>query len=87
MNNKLLVINEQGKEVEAEILLYYKSKKNSKDYILYTYHELDDQSMETIHASVLVKAEEGFKLEKISDDEWLEVKDIMREIIKNEEGR
>ena len=85
--NKIQVINEQAKKVEADVLLRYKNNNNDKEYVLYTFHELDEQGMETIHASILTKEENGYKLEKVTDEEWLEVKEVMREIIKNEEGR
>lgn len=84
-NNKLIVVDENGKEVEAKVLLYFRIDKNAKDYILYTFGEIDDQAMETIHASILNKENNHYKLEKIPDEQWLEVKDIMREIIRNEE--
>lgn len=84
-NGKITVIDENGKEAEAKVLLYFKIDKNGKDYVLYTFGEVDDQAMETIHASVLVKENDKYRLEKIADEEWLEVKDIMREIIRNEE--
>lgn len=85
--SKIFVINEQGKKLEADILLHYVDKNNNKEYVLYTYHELDEQEMETLHASVLVKEDGKYKLEKITDEEWLMVKEVMREIIRNEEGR
>ena len=84
-NSKITVIDESGKETEANVLLYFNIEKNSKDYVLYTFGEVDEQAMETIHASVLTKENENYKLEKIADEEWLEVKDIMREIIRNED--
>lgn len=86
-NNKLQIVGEQGEIREADVLLHYKNNANNQEYILYTFHELDEQSMETIHASKVVLDGDNYKLEKIPDSEWNEVKDVMREIIKNEEGR
>ena len=83
--NKIQVINEQGKRIEADVLLHYVA--DEKEFVLYTFHELDEQGMETIHASVLTKNENGYKLEKVSDNDWNQVKEVMREIIRNEEGR
>ena len=84
-NNKIIVINENGEEVTADVLLYFKIAKNNKEYILYTFKEIDDQAMETIHASELVRDDQNYRLQTIDADDWLEVKDIMREIIRNEE--
>ena len=41
--------------------------------------------METIHASIITETENGYQLDTIPDDEWKEVKEIMREVIRNEE--
>jgi len=41
--------------------------------------------METIHASILAKEEDGYRLETMPEDDWETVKEIMREIIRNEE--
>lgn len=86
-DNKLQVVGAQGEITPADILLHYKNNANNKEYVLYTFHELDEQSMETIHASAVVLDGDNYKLEKIPDSEWTEVKDVMREIIRNEEGR
>ena len=86
MNEKMKVINEKGEEVEAEVLLYFNLESTGKDYILYTFGEVDEEHMETIHASILGKNEEGYKLETMPDEDWESVKEVMREIIRNEEG-
>ena len=41
--------------------------------------------METIHASILEKDGDDYKLETMPDEDWETVKEIMREIIRNEE--
>ena len=84
MNEKMKVINEKGEEVEAEVLLYFSLESTGKDYILYTFGEVDEQNMETIHASILEKSSDGYNLETMSDDDWETVKELMREIIRNE---
>ena len=85
MNEKIKIINEKGEEVEAEVLLYFNLERTGKDYILYTFGEVDQQQMETIHASILAKEEDGYRLETMPEDDWETVKEIMREIIRNEE--
>ena len=85
MNEKMKVINEQGEEVEAEVLLCFTLESTGKDYVLYSFGELDQQNMQTIHASIIEKTENGYNLETMSDDEWETVKELMREIIRNEE--
>ena len=87
---KLKVKKSNGEETEAEVLLCFELEKTGKKYILYTFDEVDDKDMETIHASVLNENEDdenedGYQLDKIPEDEWKEVKEVMREIIRNEE--
>ena len=81
----LKVKKPSGEEVEAEILLCFELEKTGKKYILYTFNEIDDNDMETIHAAILNENEKGYQLDKIPSDEWKEVKEVMREIIRNEE--
>ena len=82
---KIRVKKSNGEEVEAEVLLCFELEKTGKSYLLYTFNEVDSQKMETIHASVIKENENGYQLDTIPDDEWTEVKEIMREIIRNEE--
>ena len=82
---KLKVKQSDGKETEAEVLLCFELETTGKKYILYTFNEIDDKNMETIHASILNEDENGYQLDKIPEEEWKEVKEVMREIIRNEE--
>ena len=41
--------------------------------------------METFHASVVTENANGYQLDTMSDDEWKIVKEIMRDMIRNEE--
>ena len=82
---KLKVKKSNGEETEAEVLLCFELEKTGKKYILYTFNEVDDKDMETIHASVLNENEDGYQLDKIPEDERKEVKEVVREIIRNEE--
>ncbi len=84
--SKIKVINENGEEVEAEVLLYFSFDKTGKEYILYTFGEIDNQRMETIHASILNKTDEGYSIDTMPDQDWDTVKEVMRKIIRNEEG-
>ncbi len=85
MNNKIKVLNENGEEIEAEVLLYFSLDKTGKDYILYTFGEVDENTMETIHASIIIEEQNGYKLETMPDEDWDTVKEVMREIIRNEQ--
>lgn len=85
MNNTIKVLNENGEEINAEVLLYFSLDKTGNNYILYTFGEKDDNGMETIHASIINNVDGGYKLETMPDGDWEMVKEVMREIIRNEQ--
>lgn len=82
---KIKVRKSNGEEVEAEVLLSFEMEKTGKKYILYTFNEVDAQDMETIHASVVNETKDGYVLDTVPNDEWKEIKELMRDIIRNEE--
>lgn len=82
---KIKVKKSNGEEAEAEVLLCFELEKTGKKYILYTFNEVDDKNMETIHASILNEDENGYKLDKMPEEDWKDVKEVMREVIRNEE--
>ena len=76
-DNKLQVVGEQGEITNADVLLHYKNNANNKEYVLYTFHELDEQSMETIHASALVLDGDNYKYnDVIRVDTYMKDKEI-----------
>ncbi len=82
---KIKVKKSNGEEAQAEVLLCFELEKTGKKYILYTFNEVDDKNMETIHASILNEDENGYKLDKMPEEDWKDVKEVMREVIRNEE--
>lgn len=81
---KIKLIQPDGQVVEAEVLAFFKLEDNGKDYILYTFNELDEQNMIKINASSVTKDETSMTLETIDDEEeWKKVKDVMRQIIRD----
>ncbi len=82
---KIKVKKANGDIVEAEVLLSFELEKTGKKYILYSFNEVDAQNMETIHASVINETENGYSLDVVPDEDWKEIKDIMREMIRSEE--
>jgi uncharacterized protein YrzB (UPF0473 family) len=79
----LVVLEEDGTEKEAEVLSVFTLKSNGKKYIIYTLNEKDENNMVKIYASVLVEKDGMYTFESIeSDDEWSQVKDVMKQIAK-----
>lgn len=83
MNQNIKVFNDKGESMEAKVLLSFKLPNSEKEYILYTFNEKDPQNMETIHASELVKENEEYYLNTIEDQQWEDVKDVMRDVIRS----
>ena len=81
---KIKVRKSNGELAEAEVLLCFELEDTGKKYILYTFNEVDEQEMETVHASIITENNNGYELDSIPAEEWKEVKDIMRDIIRNE---
>lgn len=77
----IVVIDKDGKEREAEVLSVFTIEEYSKDYILYTFNEIDENDMIKIYASTLVQKEDMYSFEAIATpEEWTTIKDIMREM-------
>lgn len=80
---KIIVLDENGKESEAEVLTIFTLKGNNKQYMLYTLNETDENSMVKIYASRLLEKDGVYSFETIEDDnEWTQVKDAMKQIAK-----
>lgn len=81
---KLIVLDENGNETEAEVLSIFTLKENGSDYVLYTLNEVDENNMIKIYASKLIENGDSYSFESIeSDDEWSKVKDVMKQIAKS----
>jgi len=75
------VINEQGKEVECEVLFTFESDETKKSYIAYTDNTTDEKGNVKVYASVYNKDEENPKLLPIeTDKEWKIVETILEEL-------
>lgn len=83
MKDTIKLLNENGEEIEAEVLLYFSLTRTGNNYILYTFKEIDDKKMETIHASLVKQTAEGYKLDTMPDEDWEEVKEVMRNVIRS----
>jgi len=80
---KIIVVDQEGNEKEAEVLNVFKLKSNSNDYMLYTLNETDEAGMVKIYASKMVEKDGMYSFESIEEDEeWSQVKEAMKEIAK-----
>ena len=79
------VTNDEGKEVECEVLFTFESDETKKNYIVYTDNTLDEEGNTKVYASIYDpedKSEET-KLLPIEDEkEWKIIETILDELQK-----
>ena len=76
---------ENGTKEEVELLLSFKFNDNNKEYVIYTKNETDENGNVTIYVSGVTRVGEEITLNTVSDDnEWSRIKDLLRELSKNE---
>ena len=86
MTDKLIyIINEDGIRNDATILAKFRLA-NANDYIVYTLNEINEEGMIKIYVSGLV-SENGIysSREIVTDEEWNNLKSILKTIAKSEE--
>jgi len=75
------VTNEEGKEVECEVLFTFESDETKKNYIVYTDNTLDEEGNTKVYASIYNPEEEESKLLPIeTDKEWKIIETILEEL-------
>lgn len=81
----ITLVNENGTKEEVELLLSFKFNDNNKEYVIYTKNEKDDNGNVTIYVSSVTKVGNESTLNTVSDEsEWSRIKDLLRELSKNE---
>ena len=50
--NKFIVINDEGKEIECEVLFTFESEETNKNYIVYTDNTMDEIGNIKVYASI-----------------------------------
>lgn len=82
MSNKnyLKMIDEEGNEVEYEILCAYKLTETKKNYVIFTDNTFDVSGNLNVYASIYYPSENN-RLESIeTDEEWQEVENRLIEL-------
>ncbi len=85
-NKKMMsIINEDGNVEEVEVILAFEFKDNKKEYIVYTKNEKDENGNVTVYVSNIDHSGETPKLLGIdSESEWSRIKDVLRELSKED---
>ena len=79
------IVNEDGATEEVEVVIAFEFKDTKKEYIVYTKNEKDDNGNITVYVSNVDRTGETPKLLGIdSEEEWSRIKDVLRELSKEE---
>lgn len=82
------VMNDEGKEVECEVLFTFESEETNKNYIVYTDNTTDDDGNTKVYASIYNPDEQETKLLPIeTEKEWKIIETILDEIQKEATGK
>ena len=72
------VINDEGKEIECEVLFTFESDETKKNYIVYTDNTLDEEGNTKVYASIYNPDQDETKLLPIeTDKEWKIIETIL----------
>lgn len=81
---EFVVVDESGTKKDAQRISLFKLKDSDKNYIVYSFNEVDDNDMIKLYVAILNEKDGVYQLENITDnDEWTKVKDAMRKIAKD----
>ena len=82
------VLNDEGKEVECEVLFTFESDETGKNYIVYTDNTTDEEGNTKVYASIYTPDQDETKLEPIeTDKEWKIIETILDELQKEIQGK
>lgn len=75
------VKNEEGKEIECEVLFTFESDETKKNYIVYTDNTKDEKGNIKVYASIYHPDQKETVLEPIeTDKEWKIIETILNEL-------
>ena len=81
------VTNEEGQEVEYEVLFTFDSDETKKSYMVYTDDSKDENGNTRVFASAYVQGEEETELLPIeTDKEWKIIETILKELQEEAKG-
>lgn len=79
--NKFVIKNDQGQEIECEVLFTFDSDETKKHYIVYTDNTEDEQGNTKVYASTFDPADPNSKLDPIeTEKEWTVIETILESI-------
>ncbi len=75
------IVNDEGHEIECEILFTFDSDETNKSYIVYTDNTLDEEGSTKVYASVYDPTGQNPALMPIeTEKEWLVIENILSSV-------
>lgn len=75
------IVDDQGREIECEILFTFDSDETKKSYIVYTDNTVDEEGSTKVYASVYDPTGQNSALMPIeSEKEWLVIENILSSV-------
>ena len=75
------IVNDEGKEVECEVLFTFDSDETKKSYIVYTDNTTDESGSTRVYASVFDPTGVNNTLQPIeTEKEWLVIENILASV-------
>lgn len=72
------IVNDEGKEIECEVLFTFDSDETKKSYIVYTDNSLDEDGNTKVYASVYDPTGQDASLLPVeTEKEWLVIENIL----------
>ncbi len=83
---KIIVKNENGDEIECDVLFTFDSEDTSKSYIVYTDNTKDELGNTKVYANTFDDSENGELGTIETEEEWATIEQIFASINNNREG-
>lgn len=81
--NTFTVLNDEGKEIECEVLFTFESEETHKNYLVYTDNTVDENGNIKVYASIFDPTKDTSDLLPIETErEWKIIETILEEIQK-----
>ena len=79
------IISEDGTKEDIEVIIAFEFKDTKKEYVVYTKNEKDENGNVTVYVSNVDRSSGEAKLLGVeSENEWNRIKDVLRELSKDE---
>ena len=79
------LISEDGTKEDVEVIIAFEFKDTKKEYVVYTKNEKDENGNVTVYVSNVDRSSGEAKLLGVeSENEWNRIKDVLRELSKDE---